>query len=232
MDEAPKKAKRRWLPIGMIVVSLLLLFNITDAQASRQYAAMEDKIWLKAKQLANTVDGLYKSEDLPISVQLEDNIQFFLPVRWFFDDNPEPSEYHAIIMLCRDDDIEQPISVWATRAPHRLEETAREMIREHAKHDCQPFCFRDEFRYGGGLPAPDGVTTLKKSVFTLKRYMNFCVDAGEEGRFYIAWAVECNPFAVAMLQLIPVYLLTALLLTALFLTKKKVETHGSASPVK
>jgi len=54
-------------------------------------------------------------------------------------------------------------------------------------------------------------------------------DDNESKPWYI-FAAECYPFRTAMLQLIPVYLLTALLLIALALAKKKALSRGNQCP--
>jgi len=229
MDEAPKKIKQRWLPIGMIVVSLIFLYTITNAQAGRQYGKMGDTIELHSSLLTSRVDGLPKPDDMSIAVYLKDETRVLLPVRWIINGTPAGRDYNAAIILCDDEDIEQPLAIWTMCNAFSMEETAKEMVREHSKQNCKFMCVNQSYR-SGGFPSPEGLSWEKPSVFKLERYMNFCIDAGEEGRLYIAWAVECYPFAIAAIQLIPVYLLTALLLTALALTKKKALSRGNPCP--
>jgi len=214
MYEAPKKRIRQWLPIGMIVVSVIGLFFVTDAQARRQREAMEYRIWLSASQLN------YVPNHKTISEHLRYEICYFF--YWFTDYDSQRSDYRMAIILSSDD-LEQPIEISATqKTPPWLIEKVYEGVREHVKLDCQHVCVHQDFRYGVGFNTLEGNTfEVNRNPYKMVRHMNFCVEAGEEGRLFVAWVVECNPFQTAMLQLIPVYLLTALLLTALFLTRKK-----------
>jgi len=215
MDEAPKEPLWHILPAVMIVLSVLFLLGATRMQVLRQREVMNSQIRLASVLLE---EFIYRSLTRPgvenISVHLQQAMGYFR-------DALDKDVIKAVALLYHESDLEQSLAEYTSgwfprdkRRIARLEDKAQARVPWHAESNN---CGHSMCRHLTGGGGSGGSITD----FWIEKNNNYCVETDEEGTFYISWVAECYPMFAAMRQLIPVYVMTALLIAAVVLTKKK-----------
>ena len=207
MADIAKKPAWHRIPAFLIAVSILLLAGFTLAQVNRQTKVLDNEIAAVENELRARA---HWQSAWPGRMRVLDAMRTM---------NSSPvvqnKDINIVIMLFHVSDLEQPLEV-IRHCPNerrfaQLEEKAAEEIRGKGYED------GGNLNYTGGGGGSTSATVINWS-------RNMSIDTEEDGIFVFAWSIKAFPLSVALRQLIPVYILTALLLTALALTKKKYAT--------
>jgi len=200
----------------LVVISVLLLAFATMQQAERQRIFLWHQAHHQAESLRSRANFMVSYPDvIPLEEELE---SFFGSINivgvMFHQDHLDQPPTYTVAAGPRLTGSESAEEVRSSRRLARLEEAATNHARALIA-SLQPDHPAVSSVYGGS----DNLRRLCIGFSDL--------NPTDEG-FHFTWVAEAFPLPAALRQMIPIYLLTALLLAALYHTRKKYKTTQEA----
>jgi len=184
----------KWFRVVAVIASAVLLIGATNAQVRRQRDIMSYEIANAGYALIGRARATHTDESA--------RSQAINALRWFA--TPTRRGLYIIVMVFHVEHTDEyPIA--SVQSP--LTET-----RRHA--------YLEERVYEAAQGFADG-TRGSFFISTRRIDMVFAESMVFDSDYIFVWAAEAFPLCTAMRQLIPIYIMTALLLTALFIPRKK-----------
>ena len=216
----PRHKKLKWLVVALVVVSMLLLVFATYSQAHWHRNAMSHQAFALGEHM-QTLAGMRRA-GFASPFQENGFTAFFgninmAAVLFHKDHMDQPPVYTVVLgrgLSGYEHESPEPEYVRSIRRFARLEAEAL----EHAREVAAVLAVLEREGYASG---PD-VWPGNLWRYTFRRSDTLPTDDDCQLTWQFTWVAETYPLAAAMRQLIPVYIMTALLLTALILTQRQL----------
>ena len=195
----------------LVVVSILLLVFATYEQAHWQREFAGHQAFMQSYPLRGLAGTRATPTGLPLEEAEFDNLGGNLnmvAVLFHKDHVDQPPVYAAALGRGLGRSELSPEEIRSIRRFARLEAEAL----EHARDFAATIAIVEQQGYAEGIGVDPG--NLWRYTFRHNAQLT-------DTDFHFTWVAETFPLAAALRQLIPVYLMTALLLTALFIPRKK-----------